>query len=1383
MKKELDFTLIRKKSNFNHIDYIINKKLYFNNINNSSINNNNNISNNIKNNFNHTDKESNFNYINNNQSGFNLFMMSIVILIIGILMGATLSFYRTTNAKRRVIQTEERLIKIEKALKEYVYAYGGFPCPASLKCDTDGCTNTSYKMGREACGATSSSGVFSSTINSKKILYGAVPALSLGLSNEYIADAWGNKIVYIIPQELTEDTGFKKISEAKSNSSSISEYLGNKRIYGLFSFGRNTKGAYAYDSKYNNSFTSGTANMPQDSFTLNLPETQLFKSEKIENFNFGKLEEHVLKCPATTETVQIDYIDPTIGKEDSEECVDFSYTGGEQTFTVPSNVLSLDLKVWGAQGGDGTKTDSGGKGGYSYGKLSVKPGDKLYIIVGGKGEKKAGGGASGGYNGGGKSGTGDAATTGGGGGATDIRYKGNQTSNRVIVAGGGGGAVYTTAGKAGGGGSSAGVEPTRLHLNGSSSGIGADGESKSTDRGAGGGGGGGGYIGGASGKCFTSNSALESPGGGGSGYIGGVINGGGTSGTNSGNGKAKICYKPLDLNGLIDAQTQEKSKTFDATGATQTYIIPDGISSIKIQAYGAVGETKNSVSGGKGGYSYGTLAVSTGDVLKINVGTTGSNGIEGFNGGGAGGETYGAGGGRTDVYIGNTLLLVAAGGGGAGSDGKIGGNGGGGSSSGSYGTDSATCGGAGGGNGVGGSRAKNCSTAVNAGSSINGGNSFNDSGTEAKSNTFGCTGGEQSFTVPAGVTSLKLDVYGAQGGTGKAKGSGNGKGGYSYGTLAVSTGDVLKVIVGCSGSNTSSVTVGGSGGGGSAVLRSNGTVLIVAGGAGGAGNGLTGGAGGGGSNAGGSGSMTSVSSSNNNGANGGCGKSSNAGGYGYGSGGSGSVYSTGRGCSGGGGGYKGGDAGGKTTNYTDAGAGGSGYIGGVTNGGGTTGGNSEANGRIIISYSVKKTVEIGGAGGGGYGGGASGTSGHGGGGGGGYINTSKLTSTGGTSGSSSSAYVKITYREKINPDETETMTFDNNGCLVVDYYDIGKYKFKVPDGVNSLNLDVFGAEGGSTTGSKGGKGGYSYGTLTVSPGDILQVITGEMGQNANFTYKGAGGGGGSAVLKSDNTLLIVAGGGGGAGLSSSPGGAGGGGSEAGGGYTAGGGGGGSAGTGGRAGSIDTSCGNKAGYTRTGGRGCSSTSRSYNSTTSYSRATGNGGNGYGAGGGGSRATSAHGSGGGGGGYIGGVKNGGGVSGVNSGNGKVIICNNTSKSITKTYTFPAASYGEISFAEELCARQVSYPPKRGDYYYRSTYKDGSTFVYNKPTKKCGKYGKWESGFENECVKMYKCLNPIIKTAQDFSKYPYPIVHTGIIVDENTSDEYMCISYDGAVKYYKK
>ncbi|MCX5204372.1 DUF11 domain-containing protein [Streptomyces sp. NBC_00237] len=118
------------------------------------------------------------------------------------------------------------------------------------------------------------------------------------------------------------------------------------------------------------------------------------------------------------------------------------------------------------------------------------------------------------------------------------------------------------------------------------------------------------------------------------------------------------------------------------------------------------------------------------------------------------------------------------------------------------------------------------------------------------------TGADQTFTVPAGVTSLDVRMWGAGGGgvdTSRSEGSLAGAGGgFTKGTLAVSAGAALTVTAGgggevnstiapyggggAGGSTATDMAMGGAGGGMSALWSGpyGGTPLLIAGGGGGA---------------------------------------------------------------------------------------------------------------------------------------------------------------------------------------------------------------------------------------------------------------------------------------------------------------------------------------------------------------------------------------------------------------------------------------------------------------------------------------------------------------------------------------------------------------------
>ena len=139
--------------------------------------------------------------------------------------------------------------------------------------------------------------------------------------------------------------------------------------------------------------------------------------------------------------------------------------------------------------------------------------------------------------------------------------------------------------------------------------------------------------------------------------------------------KTLILFLTLTLSFVGLSQTQ--TLQFNYTGAMQTWIVPQCVTSIQVVAAGAKG---GGAVGGNGARITATIAVTPGQTLRIYVGGQGScgNNSGGWNGGGTGyasnpaNATYNScgGGGATDLRIGGAALanrvIVAGGGGGKG---------------------------------------------------------------------------------------------------------------------------------------------------------------------------------------------------------------------------------------------------------------------------------------------------------------------------------------------------------------------------------------------------------------------------------------------------------------------------------------------------------------------------------------------------------------------------------------------------------------------------------------------------------------------------------------------------------------------------------------------
>lgn len=348
---------------------------------------------------------------------------------------------------------------------------------------------------------------------------------------------------------------------------------------------------------------------------------------------------------------------------------------------------------------------AGGKGGYAKGTVTLDDYTTIYCYTGGQGvssNSMTAGSISGGFNGGGRGNIRfyqDTYTSGGsGGGASDIRIKMSSLYYRVIVAGGGGGAAGLNDSLKYGGGISGGCNNTSYVATQTSAGTGGSlgqGGHSNTDQTnykyGSGGGGGGWYGGGAQSSYSDSASNYREQNGGGSGlvYTAKITNNyletkyflknttlttgnasmpspASTSTTTvgrTGNGYIRITILSLGYptDGTIVVEQPN-------AGSTSQGLYPGYY---KLECWGSQGGNSTSYSGGRGGYSVGTLFLKNYKNIFLKAGGySQSNTNAGYNGGGSGILNGAGGGGASDIRIGSDSLysrvIVAGGGGGAG---------------------------------------------------------------------------------------------------------------------------------------------------------------------------------------------------------------------------------------------------------------------------------------------------------------------------------------------------------------------------------------------------------------------------------------------------------------------------------------------------------------------------------------------------------------------------------------------------------------------------------------------------------------------------------------------------------------------------------------------
>jgi prepilin-type N-terminal cleavage/methylation domain-containing protein len=132
----------------------------------------------------------------NDQRGFTLIELAVVLLILGILLAGILIPFTTQIELRRTADTQKTLLEIREALIGFAAAQGRLPCPAS---------DTSDGAEAAAAGGNDING------NCANFFDGFAPGVTLGVGptdgNGYVLDGWNNRIRYAVSKSNQIPTG------------------------------------------------------------------------------------------------------------------------------------------------------------------------------------------------------------------------------------------------------------------------------------------------------------------------------------------------------------------------------------------------------------------------------------------------------------------------------------------------------------------------------------------------------------------------------------------------------------------------------------------------------------------------------------------------------------------------------------------------------------------------------------------------------------------------------------------------------------------------------------------------------------------------------------------------------------------------------------------------------------------------------------------------------------------------------------------------------------------------------------------------------------------------------------------------------------------------
>jgi len=182
--------------------------------------------------------------------GFTLLELSIVLAIIGIVIGGGLAITIGSLQASQYNATVAEMENIERALLNYSITFNRIPCPSDLT-QTQGTTTYGVEAAnRGTCFGGTPSANFQAPSGSVE---GGIPTRTLQLPDNYMYDGWGRKLRYAVDPTYTASKSLPAsvhslCSTASAKAITVDDASGAARttsgLYAIISHGANGHGAY-----------------------------------------------------------------------------------------------------------------------------------------------------------------------------------------------------------------------------------------------------------------------------------------------------------------------------------------------------------------------------------------------------------------------------------------------------------------------------------------------------------------------------------------------------------------------------------------------------------------------------------------------------------------------------------------------------------------------------------------------------------------------------------------------------------------------------------------------------------------------------------------------------------------------------------------------------------------------------------------------------------------------------------------------------------------------------------------------------------------------------------------------------------------------------------
>ena len=186
-------------------------------------------------------------------SGFTLIELLLVLTVSGLVLGSSITMLTSYLKQSHINETRGNLAVIDNSLQQFLRLNGRYPCVADPNL-AENAPNFGLETSNNCAGAGAVGGAVSVGGTGDNVLIGSVPTRTLGLTDDFMFDAWGNKIKYAVTANQATIVGGNPQYERELGAITIVDSAGNSIInppnaghYILLSHGRSERGAVSHN--------------------------------------------------------------------------------------------------------------------------------------------------------------------------------------------------------------------------------------------------------------------------------------------------------------------------------------------------------------------------------------------------------------------------------------------------------------------------------------------------------------------------------------------------------------------------------------------------------------------------------------------------------------------------------------------------------------------------------------------------------------------------------------------------------------------------------------------------------------------------------------------------------------------------------------------------------------------------------------------------------------------------------------------------------------------------------------------------------------------------------------------------------------------------------